>query len=67
LLVRLPAAAYGTTEFDMSPARRDALVGAGRTAMGAYLDAPRGLVPTAAAPGERPITHADRLALNILR
>jgi hypothetical protein len=24
-------------------------------------------VPTAAAPGERPITHADRLALNILR
>jgi predicted acylesterase/phospholipase RssA len=66
-VVRLPAAGYGTTEFDMSPARRDALVAGGRTAMGAYLDSPRGLVPTAAAPGERPITHADRLALNILR
>jgi predicted acylesterase/phospholipase RssA len=68
LVVRLPAQGYGTTEFDMSEARRDALVGAGRTAMGLYFDTPRGsVVPAQAAPGERPISHADRLALNILQ
>jgi NTE family protein len=37
-VVHLPAAGYGTTEFDMSEERRDALVAAGRTAMAAYLD-----------------------------
>jgi NTE family protein len=68
LVVRLPAEGYGTTEFDMSDARRDALVDAGRTAMGLYFDSPSGLVlPTKAAPGGRPISHADRLALNILQ
>jgi NTE family protein len=38
LVVRLPAQGYGTTEFDMSDARRDALVAAGRETMGHYLD-----------------------------
>ena len=36
LVVRLPAKGYGTTEFDMSGRRRDALVAAGRAAMQAY-------------------------------
>jgi hypothetical protein len=36
LVVRLPAAGYGTTEFDMSEDRRAALVEAGRTAMASY-------------------------------
>jgi predicted acylesterase/phospholipase RssA len=35
---RLPAAGYGTAEFDMSPARFDALVEAGRRAARAYFD-----------------------------
>jgi predicted acylesterase/phospholipase RssA len=38
LVVRLPAVGYGTTEFDMSDERRNALVAAGRNAMGSYLD-----------------------------
>ena len=38
LVVRLPAAGYGTTEFDMSDDRRNALVRAGRDMMGLYLD-----------------------------
>ena len=39
LVVALPAGGYGTTEFDMSDARRNALVDAGRNAMRAYLAA----------------------------
>lgn len=38
LVVRLPAGGYGTTEFDMSPERRAALLEAGRKAMKSYLD-----------------------------
>ncbi len=38
LVVRLPAQGYGTTEFDMSDERRDALVAAGRETMSQYLD-----------------------------
>lgn len=37
LVVHLPAQGYGTTEFDMSPERREALVKAGRAAMTEYL------------------------------
>jgi NTE family protein len=37
-VVRLPAQGYGTTEFDMSEERRDALVGAGQQAMANYFD-----------------------------
>jgi len=38
LVVRLPAKGYGTTEFDMTDARRELLVEAGRTVMKAYLE-----------------------------
>ncbi len=37
LVCRLPAQGYGTTEFDMSEARMNALIAAGRTAMSDYL------------------------------
>jgi predicted acylesterase/phospholipase RssA len=70
LVVRLPAQGYGTTEFDMSEERRNALVAAGREAMDLYLDAPpAGLVlPSKAAPaGPRDTSmSADRIALGIL-
>jgi predicted acylesterase/phospholipase RssA len=36
-VVRLPAGGYGTTQFDMTDAQREALVNAGRTAMRAFL------------------------------
>lgn len=38
IVVRLPAAGYKTTDFDMSNERREALVNAGKTAMAKYLD-----------------------------
>ena len=38
LVVRMPAKGYGTTEFDMTAQRRDALVAAGRQAMQQYFD-----------------------------
>ena len=38
LICRLPAEGYGTMEFDMTPARREALVAAGQAAMRAHLD-----------------------------
>lgn len=37
-ICRLPAAGYGTAEFDMSPARFDALVRAGQRAAREYFD-----------------------------
>ncbi len=70
LVVRLPAAGYGTTEFDMSDERREALVDAGRLAMRAYLDqppapaaVPRGQEAAAAQQAQR---EADYIAMNIL-
>ena len=70
LVVRLPAGGYGTTEFDMSDARREALVDAGRQAMRAYLDrlpestsVPRGPAEDAAARAQR---LADQVALRVL-
>ncbi len=70
LVVRLPAAGYGTTEFDMSEARRQALVHAGAVAMAAYLDTPRppraaGTRPRGGARAAREST-SDRIALRIL-
>jgi predicted acylesterase/phospholipase RssA len=38
LVARMPAKTYGTTEFDMTELRRDALVDAGRQAMRNYFD-----------------------------
>jgi predicted acylesterase/phospholipase RssA len=70
LVARLPAAGYGTTEFDMSDERREALVQAGRDAMAAYFD--KQPVRRAATRGPRaartkrvePI--ADRIAARLL-
>lgn len=52
LVVRLPAKGYGTTEFDMSEARRAKLVAAGRTAMEQHL---------AARPDTRPVRRLHNL------
>lgn len=38
VVCRLPAKGYGTTEFDMSDSRKDALIKAGRRAMEAHLE-----------------------------
>ncbi len=70
LVVRLPAAGYGTTEFDMSDGKREALVKAGRDAMAVYLAKPK--VKSAApkggkAKGAKPVkTAADRIARKLL-
>lgn len=70
LVARLPAQGYGTTEFDMTDERRDALVAAGKDAMKMYLDAGATgglLLPTKAmAPGGKPETAADRVARDVL-
>jgi predicted acylesterase/phospholipase RssA len=70
LVVRLPAAGYGTTEFDMSDERRDALVDAGKRAVRAYFDhppapppIPRGMEDIAT---EKVQKTADRVAARIL-
>jgi NTE family protein len=70
LVVRLPAAGYGTTEFDMSDERRTALVKAGADAMGAYFKRPvaKRAVPKglkAAGPGNAQHV-ADRIAGRLL-
>ncbi|HMN28028.1 MAG TPA: patatin-like phospholipase family protein, partial [Caldilineaceae bacterium] len=70
LVVRLPAAGYGTTEFEMSDDRRAALVAGGRAAMSAYLDrppvaaaVPRGAEDVVAQQAQQ---HADRVASHLL-
>jgi NTE family protein len=45
MVVRLPARGYGTTEFDMSVARQEALLDAGRRAMRGYLAGQRAMEP----------------------
>lgn len=75
LVVHMPAKGYGTTEFDMTDQRRDALVDAGRQAMREYFDG-RAL-PTALAGGVTPGLQAgatapakntiDRIAAKILK
>jgi NTE family protein len=74
LVVRLPAAGYGTTEFDMSDERRDALVKGGQGAMRSYLDAhptrralPKGGRSKAAPPASPKQTPADRIAARLLQ
>jgi NTE family protein len=66
LVVRLPAQGYGTTEFDMSDERRDALVEAGRAAVAQHLEAPDGLLLPTKGPGARQGSVADRIATRIL-
>jgi NTE family protein len=70
LVVRLPALGYGTTEFEMSDERRDALIEGGRAAMRRWLQsAPgtavqtRGMEVPAAAP---PTSEANRVARRLL-
>jgi hypothetical protein len=70
LIVRLPARGFGTTEFDMSEARRNALVEAARESMRNWLaTAPRVVPPKAFGPGA-PATkasrRADAIALDLL-
>lgn len=45
-VIRLPAKGYGTTEFDMSDERRDALVDAGQAFTKQYFDQMGELLPT---------------------
>ncbi len=66
LVVRLPAQGYGTTEFDMSEARRTALVTAGRQAMGSYFSAHELETPRDLARFERAQLEATRIATGIL-
>lgn len=67
LVVRLPARGYGTVEFDMSDARRDALVRAGRKAMADYLDRIEAAPPSFdIAEQARTAAMADRIAARIL-
>ena len=70
LVVHLPAAGFGTTEFDMSDGRRNALIEAGRTAMASYLEASAagGPPPLAARRGTGGTlqTAADRIARSLL-
>lgn len=69
LIVRLPAAGYGTTEFEMSDERRMALVNAGRSAMASYFDAQRlaSSAPRAARGAPMKASKADRIATAILQ
>jgi NTE family protein len=66
LVVRLPAKGYGTTEFDMTDERRQALVAAGQNAMEAYLE--RASAPKRALPARKmeASQKADRIATRIL-
>lgn len=69
-IVRLPAKGFGTTEFDMSEARRDALVESARRATREWLlTAPRTVPPMSFGPGA-PATkasrRADAIALDLL-
>lgn len=61
LVVKLPAGGYGTTEFDLSDADRNALVDAGRAAMRHYFDAPPQPVSQAVGRGQA-IQAASRIA-----
>jgi NTE family protein len=70
LVVKLPAGGYGTTEFDISDADRDALVEAGRKAMQQYLDSPPTPAPQATGRGQAAqggSRIADEIAIHILQ
>jgi NTE family protein len=66
-VVHLPAQGYGTTEFDMSDARREALVKAGRTTMQDYLSFIAGKPFSTEDLPAQAINHANRVAGDILR
>jgi len=66
---RLPARGYQTTEFDMTDARREALVAAGQQAMAAYFSAGEleGMVAPDVAEMEHALRRADKSAIRILQ
>jgi len=68
LVARLPAQGYGTTEFDMTDERREALVRAGADAIAMYFDTPAGLVlpSKSVAPDIVVQSTADRIATELL-
>ena len=67
LVIRLPAGGYDTTEFDMTPERREALVNVGRQTMATFLDSwPAPPQPVAFESADLAADTADRIALNIL-
>lgn len=67
LFVRLPAQGYGTLEFEMSDARRDGLLAAGREAMRAWFERPQ-LSDSTVQPGTLFRTdYADRAARALLQ
>lgn len=72
LVVRLPAQGFGTTEFDMSEARREALVNAGRQAMRIHFEAQelemmQPAVAADAMPAEMDVeSYADKMADHML-
>jgi predicted acylesterase/phospholipase RssA len=69
LVVRLPAKGYNTTEFDMSDARRNALIQAARQATAAYFDCQAGVTaPVDGVGAEREVARrsADHVATHML-
>jgi NTE family protein len=68
LVARVPSQGYGTTEFDMTDERREALVQAGAEAMALYFDVPSGLLlPTKSGDSRMVVeTTADRIATSLL-
>ena len=65
--MRLPAQGYGTVEFDMDDARRNALVQAGRRSMQAYLDVVEATTPSFDIESvDRMARNADNMAARIL-
>jgi len=75
LVVRLPAAGYGTTEFDMDEKKRNSLVKAGKRAMQEFFSAQsqRGEAESAASfdisalPGKTTPPSTDRIASHLLK
>ena len=70
LVVRLPAQGYGTTEFDMTDERRNALVKAGQGAMARYFDMPTNVAQAPGGFSKGGIvwgSPADRIATAILQ
>jgi len=68
MVARLPAKGYGTLEFDMTDARREALIECGRSALRAWFDRPR---PADVQPEGAPVPpdalhHANRVAARLL-
>ena len=66
---RLPARGYQTTEFDMTDARRDALIAAGQQALDAYfrLQETEGMKGPDVFAMERALRRADKAAVKILQ